>query len=146
MKERMSRLSNILTTKEIIILPGNLAYSFFLSMIPILSLIFYFLTSFNLPMNLLQDFLRDTFPTKVVDVLQPVFTSELTSASILTLVISIIVMMNGCNAIIFASNTIYEFENSSFLKRMIKVLQEEYSDSNLKGRLEWEETWGREPS
>ena len=29
---------------------------------------------------------------------------------------------------------------------MIKVLQEEYSDSNLKGRLEWEETWGREPS
>ena len=34
------------------ILPGNLAFSFFLSVIPILTLIFYVLTSFNLPLDM----------------------------------------------------------------------------------------------
>ena len=122
MKERINGISKIITSKEIRILPGNLAYSFFLALIPILSLLFYFLTSFNFSMNFIQDFLIKTFPTKVVDFLQPVFTSELTGTSILTIIISIIVMMNGCNAIILTSNTIFNFENSSLLKRMIKSL------------------------
>ena len=122
MKERINRISNILTSQEIRILPGNLAYSFFLALIPILSLLFYFLTSFNLPMNTIQNFLTRTFPSNVVDFLQPVFTSELTGGSLLTIILSFVVMMNGCNAIILASNTIFHFENSSFLKRMIKSL------------------------
>lgn len=122
MRERMDRISKILTTNEIRILPGNLAYSFFLAVIPILSLILYFLTSFHLPMDLLQDFLNDTFPKNVVEIFQPIFTSELTGTSIFTLLLSIVVMMNGCNAIIFASNTIFNFENASFLRRMIKSL------------------------
>ena len=122
MKERINRISNILTRNEIRILPGSLAYSFFLATIPILSLILYFLTSFNLPMDLLQNFLLETFPKSVVDVFQPVFTTELSSASIFTLLLSVVVMMNGCNAIILASNTIFHFENASFLRRMIKSL------------------------
>ncbi len=122
MKERISRISNILTSQEIRILPGNLAYSFFLAIIPIISLLFYFLTSFNLPMNTIQNFLVKTFPSNVVEFLQPVFTSELTGGSVLTIVLSLVVMTNGCNAIILASNTIFHFENSSFLKRMIKSL------------------------
>ncbi len=122
MKNSVSKVKDMFLTKEIGILPGNLAFSFFLSVIPILTLIFYFLTSFNLPLDMINDFLRETFPSGVVELLQPVFTSEITADSIVTLVIGIMVAANGCNAIIVASNTIYNFKNGPFLKRMIKSL------------------------
>ena len=35
---------------------------------------------------------------------------------------SIIVITNGCNSIIVASNTVFNIENAPFLKRMIKSL------------------------
>ncbi len=122
MKEKLNNIYSLLTGKELGILPGNLAYSFFLSIIPILSLLFYFLTSFNLPMTYLQTFLNETFPSSVVNFIQPVLTSEIRVESFLTLWLSIVVMTNGCNAIIIASNTIYNFENANIVKRLVKSL------------------------
>ena len=49
MKDKFIELYNLVFGKELSILPGNLAYSFFLSMIPILTLIVYILATFNLP-------------------------------------------------------------------------------------------------
>ena len=122
MKERIQKFFKIISANEFNILPGNLAYSFFLAIIPILSILLYFITSFNLPMTLLHDFLKDVVPNAVFDIIQPVFESELSINQLLTLCISIIVITNGCNAIIRASNTIFGFENAPFLKRMIKSL------------------------
>ena len=120
MKKILKEFKEIVLRKELKILPGNLAYSFFLALIPIISLIFYFTTSFNLPNDILQNFLINTFPKGVVDLLQPVLTNELTLGSFIPLFLSVIVAMNGCEAIIVTSNTIFKFENSSKLKRMIK--------------------------
>ena len=111
MKEKLKNIYSLLVTKELGILPGNLAYSFFLAIIPILSLLIYFLTSFNLPMSFLQTFLEETFPSSVAEFIQPVLTSDISFESFLTIWLSIVVMTNGCNAIIVASNTIYNFEN-----------------------------------
>ena len=122
MKERINRILDMFNAKELRILPGNLAYSFFLAIIPILSLIIYFLTTFNLSAEILQNFLNDTFPESVVSILQPVFTNEISANSFVTLSLSIVVMTNGCNAIIVASNTIFGFENANFFKRMVKGL------------------------
>ena len=122
MKERIQKFFKIISANEFNILPGNLAYSFFLAIIPILSILLYFITSFNLPMTLLHDFLKDVVPNAVFDIIQPVFESELSINQLLTLCISIIVITNGCNAIIVSSNTIFVFENAPFLKRMIKSL------------------------
>ena len=60
-KRRIERFVEIISTNEFKILPGSLAYSLFLAIIPIISIIFYLLMSFNLPMTLLSDFLNDTF-------------------------------------------------------------------------------------
>ena len=122
MKKILKEFKEIVLRKELKILPGNLAYSFFLALIPIISLIFYFTTSFNLPNDILQKFLIETFPKGVVDLLQPVLTNDLTMASFIPLLLSVIVAMNGCEAIIVTSNTIFKFENSSKLKRMIKSI------------------------
>ena len=122
MKNKISNVYHLFVGKELGILPGNLAYSFFLALIPILSLLFYFLTSFHLPMTYLLKFLNETFPSNVVTFIQPVFTAEMSLESFLTLWLSIVVMTNGCNAIIVASNTIYNFENASIFKRLIKSL------------------------
>lgn len=122
MTNKIEKLQEIFTSKEFGVLPGNLAFSFFLSVIPILTLIFYVLTSFNLPLDMINDFLTETFPQGVVDLLQPVFTSELTADSLIPIILGITVAANGCNAIIITSNAIYNFKNASFLKRMIKSL------------------------
>ena len=122
MKEKLKNIYSLLVTKELGILPGNLAYSFFLAIIPILSLLIYFLTSFNLPMSFLQTFLEETFPSSVAEFIQPVLTSDISVESFLTIWLSVVVMTNGCNAIIVASNTIYNFENANIIKRLVKSL------------------------
>lgn len=120
MKKILKDLREILSKKELKILPGNLAYSFFLALIPIISLIFYFATTFNIPSDILEKFFINTFPDGVVNLLQPVFTSGLTLNSFIPLCLGIVVAMNGCETIIVTSNTIFRFENSSKIKRLIK--------------------------
>lgn len=122
MKERINRIVNIVQEQEFKILPGNLAYSFFLAIIPIITLIFYFLTSFNLKVDEIENLFKVTFSNTLVKFFQPVFTGAITTSSILTLVLSIIVITNGCNAIIIASDTIYNFEVASVFKRFIKSI------------------------
>ena len=122
MKERIEKFYNLISRKELSILPGNLAYSFFLSIIPILTLIVYILTTFNLPMDTVNNFLTQTFPNSVVELLQPIFTSELTADSLMTIILGLIVVINGCNAIIIASNTIFNVPNAPFIQRIVKSL------------------------
>lgn len=120
MKDKVKNAYDLLLGRELSIIPGNLAYSFFLAIIPILTLLFYVLTKFNLPMDMINDFLNNTFPQGVVNLLQPIFTSQITIDSLVTIVFGLLVTANGCNAIILASNTIFNIEDSSLLKRYIK--------------------------
>jgi membrane protein len=122
MKKKISEIYKLIMGKEMGILPGGLAFSFFLSIIPILTLIFFIATSFNLPMDAIQNFMNSTFPKGVVDLLQPIFTDTITLNSLITLLFGIFVSANGCNSIILASNTIYNVKNASLLKRIIKSL------------------------
>ena len=122
MKERIRNFNKLLVGKELGILPGNLAYSFVLSVIPILTLLFYILTSFHLPLVYIQDLINSAFPKTIANFLQPIFADTISINSIITLILSLFVMTNSCNSIIIASNTIYNFENSGILRRIIKSL------------------------
>ena len=122
MKKKIERIVAILSERDMGIVPGSLAYSLFLAIIPVLSILFYFLTTFHLPMDSFQSFVNNTFPESVAEFIQPVFTTEITTSSFITLWLSVVVMANGCDSIIRASNTIYGFDNSNFLRRIIKSL------------------------
>ena len=121
MKDKVKDVYDIFAGRALGILPGNLAFSFFLAIIPILTLLFYILTSFNMPMDVIQNFLDSTFPEGVVNLLQPIFTSQISLDSIITIVFGLLVTINGCNAIIVASNTIFNIEDAPLLKRYIKA-------------------------
>lgn len=122
MKKRIEKFKKLIFSREMSILPGNLAFSFFLATIPILTLIFYFSTTFHLPMDIIQNFLNETFPKGVVDLLEPIFADSISLDSIITLVVGLTVAANGCNAIIIACNTIYNMDNAPYFKRMIKAV------------------------
>lgn len=122
MKKSIKSVFNMLSRNEFRILPGNLAYSFFLALVPIVSLIFYVTTTFNLPNDIVLNFIAETFPKEVADLIQPVFNTSISIKSFTPIILGIIVAMNGCGAMIIASNTIYDCKNASFIKRTIKSL------------------------
>jgi len=122
MRSKIKRIYGYMFTQELRVLPADLAYSFTLAVIPILSLVLYFLTTLKLPSSLVLNFIQKNAPVDTVDLLTPIFNSSLTPTSLITIVIGIIVAANGCNAIIIASNTIYNMENASLLRRFIKSL------------------------
>ena len=121
-KDRVNTFVEMISTNEFKILPGNLAYSFFLAVIPIVSIIFYILMSFNLPMELLSNFIAEVFPKNMASVIEPVFSNDIPANQFITLCLSLFVITSGCNSIIIASNTIFQFENASFIKRIVKAL------------------------
>lgn len=120
MKDKIKDAYDLIKSRALGILPGNLAFSFFLAIIPILTLILYVFTKLNLPPDTIQNFLNNTFPQGVVSLLQPIFTSQISIDSIITIVFGLMVTVNGCNSIILASNTIFNVEDSSLLRRYIK--------------------------
>ncbi len=122
MRDRIKRIYGYMFTQELRVLPADLAYSFTLAIIPILSLVLYFLSSFKLPSSLVVNFINNNAPVNIAELLTPMFSSTLTTSSFITICIGIIVAANGCNAIIIASNTIYNMENSSIIRRYTKSL------------------------
>lgn len=122
MKEKFKYALDLFFSKEMGILPSGLAFSFFFAVIPIISMLFYFLTSFNFSMDAIQNFLNQTFPSGVANLLQPVFIEDLSVSSLVTLVFGLIVTVNGCLAITIACNTIYGIPNAPYYKRLLKGL------------------------
>lgn len=122
MKKKIHDFKELISTNELRILPGSLAYSFFLALVPIISLIFYITTSFNLPNDIILNFINKTFPEGVATLLQPVFSTTMTIKSLIPVVMGIGVAMNGCGAIIIASNTVHNIENAPLIKRLVKSL------------------------
>ncbi len=121
-KKRFDEFRELLLSPELRILPGNIAYMLTFSLIPILSMMIYVLISFNLSTNLITDFINSTFPAGISKLLEPIFSTNITRSSLLTIMISVLIATNGCHSIIIASNTIYEFENAPYIKRVLKSL------------------------
>ncbi len=121
-KEKIKYISELLSTKELGLLPGALAYSLFFAIIPVLSILFYFSTSINVSFEFIMDILRKIFPESGVKLLQPVLIQDFSLSSVITLVCGFFVAVNGFNLVIIASNEIYKLDNSPFINRMLKAL------------------------
>lgn len=121
-KEKIKYISELLSTKELGLLPGALANSLFFAIIPVLSILFYFSTSINVSFEFIMDILRKILPESGVKLLQPVLIQDFSLSSVITLVCGFFVAVNGFNLVIIASNEIYKLDNSPFLNRMLKAL------------------------
>lgn len=122
MKAKINYILDLLYSKELGILPAGLAFSFVLALIPMISLTFYLVTTINVSADFIMEFIERTFPSGVVSLVQPVFIENLSISSLITLLLGLIVTVNGFSAIIIASNTIYEIDNAPIFVRLVKSI------------------------
>ena len=112
MKQRIINIYNNMYSKDLRVLPANLAYSFTLAIIPILTLVIYFLSKLSFPEAAVKAFLENNIPAALANIITPIFTTSMNTSSFITIFAGIMVAANGCNAIIIASNTVFNFKNS----------------------------------
>ena len=122
MKQRIINIYNNMYSKDLRVLPANLAYSFTLAIIPILTLVIYFLSKLSFPEAAVKAFLENNIPAALANIITPIFTTSMNTSSFITIFAGIMVAANGCNAIIIASNTVFNFKNSPLYKRYTKSM------------------------
>ncbi len=122
-KDFFKRVWNILKKPEMAILPGQLAFFLILSLVPIITLIGYLASYFNISINYIIELLKSNFNEDVVNVLVPIISGE--SIDIKLLIILIIMFYfatNGPASIIVTANEIYGIKQSTWGKRRIKAI------------------------
>lgn len=122
MKKKAIKFGQLITSQEFQILPGNIAYSLCVSIVPIISIILYLLSSLNISSGAINKAILEVVPKAIIDFIKPVLTTDGSASQIFTLAFSIFVITTGCNTIIATSNEVFEIENKVDIKRIVKSL------------------------
>ena len=120
MKEELNKILNIISRPYMRILPGNLAFSFMMALIPILSLIVSICSLFNYS-PVLVDKIDKIIPTPVLDTIL-MYINGNGFSSLLLAIIGIWSASGGMNSLIIASNVVFEYKQDNYLRRRIKSL------------------------
>lgn len=119
--EIIQKLWKIITREEMRILPGNLAFFIVLSAIPIITLLGVIASMFSISMGNVIDFMNQTFPAEVSELLVPYISGHGFDTNVLVfMVIGFVTASNGAHSIIIASDTLYQIEPDDLLTRRIK--------------------------
>ena len=122
-KNYLKKLYEIIMTPSMSYLPGNIAFFLVLSIFPILTLIGIIASKFSLDVNTLIDLIDISLPSKVSEILATFIQGKGFDSNIfLFMTIGFFLASNGADAIILASNNLYGFPNSDYLKRRIKAI------------------------
>lgn len=121
-KSILLKLLDILKKDEMKILPGHLAFFLVLSVVPIITLLVFLASFFSISLDSIVEIMQKSLPKEVIDVLLPFISGKGVDIHIgLSMLTVFIVASNGAHSIIVTSNTLYNIENSSYLKRRIKA-------------------------
>lgn len=125
MKEKIKRgihnFFKVLKRPEMEILPGHLAFSFVLSLVPSLTILTYIATMLHFDMSFISDFMKNAFSEDFANLL--IGTNMAIKADLnffITLIVGYVIASNGAASLITSSNMIYGIKNDSFVKRRIK--------------------------
>lgn len=117
----IKRIISIITTTEMSILPGHLAFNIVLTIIPIFS--FVGVLGSNFVTNDLINGLDTNVPNAVLEIIRSALMVESNGFNLVIFSLFSIWLASGaCRAIIIASNTIYKVQGDSFLKQTIKSI------------------------
>lgn len=118
-----NRLMKNIKRPEMRVLPGQLAFFFFLTLIPLIALIGGFVSLFDLPYNSISDLLSEYFPQGTANLLATISTDNTLNFNIVVFFLSsILLSSNGTHSMIIASNQIYKIADRNYIKRRIKAL------------------------
>ncbi len=122
-KEFIKNFWEVLNRREMLILPGHLAFSFILSIVPILTLIGYGAAVLNLSIGFIEEFITKAFGSTISQMIIPIVSvSGLSFSFFVTLFIGFFTASSGASAIIITSNMIYGIEDKGYIYRKIKAL------------------------
>lgn len=122
-KEFLENFFRVLRRPDMVVLPGNLSFFFVLAIIPLFSLISFGASVLNLSVDFLYDFIAKSFSVDIANIILGVnLSNNMGIQFFITIFIGLYIASNGADSIITASNTIYGFENKSWLKRRIKAM------------------------
>lgn len=122
-KTLSDRLLKNIKRPEMRVLPGQLAFFFFLTLIPLLALIGVLVSLLDLPYNSISDLLSTYFPDGTAMLLNAISSSVNFDFNIfLFFITSLILSSNGTHSMIIASNQIYKIDDRSYLKRRLKAM------------------------
>ena len=108
---------------EMLVLPGQIAFFLFLSLVPTITLIGYTSSYLNLANDLVSTLLTNVLGAEFAQILDPILTAtEITPTFFITLGIGFFFASNGFSSIIVASNTIYGIKDNGFAKRRFKAI------------------------
>lgn len=119
LKDFFSRLSKIIRNPAMLLLPGNLAFFIVLALFPILTLIGVIISFFGMTFDI--SFFSNVLPSNIVDILTPYIQGKGFDSNVgIFMIIGFIMASNGADAIVLASNSLYDIPNTGFFKRRIK--------------------------
>ena len=120
----LKNVYRIIMKPEMVILPGQLAFYFVLSIVPAISLISYWSKILKYPTDFLYTFISNTFSKDIATILTS--TDINLSSNILqftiVLLIAYFIASNGASSVIVTSNMIYGIKNKNYFERRLKAL------------------------
>ena len=127
MKKRFKKIikkmyKNIMRS-EMKILPGQISFFMLLSMIPLIALIVALSTNFSLSITSFINGFLDNIPKEAAKIISRIISGDgLNFNMTLFYVSAFILASNGTHSMILASNTMYKFQNKSYIRRRFKAL------------------------
>lgn len=121
LKSYFKNFKSALFKPVMLVLPGQLAFFFVLSIVPTITLIGYGAGLLNLSTDVIYSFISQAFNKNIASILIVNPTNALGIKYIITILVGYYFASNGAASIIVASNTIYGIDNTPFIKRRIKA-------------------------
>ncbi len=122
-KNFLHKVFNVIERPEMAVLPGQLAFFFVLSVVPIVTLITYGASFLHLSMDFISNFIDKAFGSDLANILAPmVSVSNIDFRFFFTLIIGFYIASNGAASIVVSSNAIYGIPDTNFLRRRTKAI------------------------
>lgn len=108
---------------EMLILPGQISFFIFLSMVPTITLIGYACSYLKVSTDIVQPLITNILGAEIAELVTPILTAtKITPTFFITLGVGYFIASNGMASIIVASNTVYNIKDSGFFKRRLKAI------------------------
>ncbi len=127
MKKRIKalyiRLVKNIRDPEMLILPGQLAFFFLMTLIPLLALFISVFSQLNISIDAIEKMISNNIPNAliaIVDVLAKNKTAN--TNAVIFFVSALILASNGTNSMIIVSNKIYNISSKKYIERRIKSI------------------------
>lgn len=119
----LRKVINLIKKPEMRILPGNLAFFFVLSLIPIVALLGALATKFSISLEIVKNALNISIPSGVEDFIKGIISGKGLSFNIGVFFFSAFLLAsNGTHSIIVASNEIYKIKPKDVISRRVKAI------------------------